>query len=109
MADDKEILDRLMAVIVSRKVNPPDRSYTSSLLEGGVKTIGAKISEEAAEVIAAADEPGKRGQAHLIHEAADLIYHLFVMLAHREIELDEVRAELGRRFGVSGIDEWESR
>jgi phosphoribosyl-ATP pyrophosphohydrolase len=96
-------------VIEDRKQNPPERSYTSRLFAGGVETIGAKIVEEAAEVVEAARESGDEGQKHLVHEAGDLIYHLLVMLAQREITLDEVEAELARRFGISGLDEKESR
>jgi len=98
-----------MAVIEDRKANPPAKSYTTSLLAGGVPKIGAKITEEAAEVVAAASEPGDQGRAHLIYESGDLLYHLFVLLAHRGIKLTEVEAELARRFGVSGIDEKEGR
>ena len=103
------ILARLMAVIEDRKANPPERSYTSKLLAGGVAKIGSKISEEAGEVVEAAAEPGDAGRRHLTHEAADLIYHLFVMLAHRDVALADVEQELARRFGISGIDEKESR
>jgi phosphoribosyl-ATP pyrophosphohydrolase len=107
--ESASILDRLMAVIEDRRQNPPPRSYTSKLFAGGVAKIGAKLSEEAAEVVEAAGEVGDRGQEHLVHEAADLMYHLMVMLAHRGVSLNEVQAELARRFGVSGIDEKESR
>lgn len=103
------ILDRLMAVIEDRKLNPPPKSYTTSLFQGGVAKIGAKILEEAREVVEAADEPGAEGRQHLIYEAGDLLYHLFVMLGHREVRLAEVEAELARRFGISGIDEKASR
>lgn len=109
MTEPDSVLARLMAVIEDRKQNPPERSYTTRLLAGGVEKIGAKITEEAAEVVDAAAEPGDEGRAHLIYEAGDLLYHLLVMLAHRDIGLDEVEAELARRFGVSGIDEKESR
>ena len=106
MSDSATILARLMAVIEDRRARPSERSYTATLLAGGVEKIGAKISEEAAEVVDAArhaDTP--EGRAHLIHEAADLIYHLFVMLGFREITLAEVEVELARRFGISGLDE----
>lgn len=114
VADDTEIpaaaiLARLMEVVEDRRLNPPERSYTTSLFQGGVEKIGAKIQEEAAEVVEAAGEPGKAGHDHLVHEAADLVYHLWVMLAHREVTLAEVEAELGRRFGVSGLDEKAAR
>ncbi len=103
------VLAELMAVIEDRRANPPEKSYTTKLFKGGVPKIGEKIMEEAAEVVEAAGEEGEEGRQHLIYEAGDLIYHLFVMLGHREIPLSEVEAELGRRFGVSGIDEKASR
>lgn len=98
-----------MAVLQDRRDNPPPHSYTTRLLEGGVPKIGGKITEEAAEVVEAASEPGQEGQAHLIHEAADLIYHLLVMLVHRGVSLADVEAELDRRSGVSGLDEKAAR
>lgn len=106
---EPSVLARLMAVVEDRKANPPARSYTSSLFEGGVPKIASKIQEEAAEVVEAAAEAGAAGHEHLVHEAADLIYHLWVMLAFREVRLDEVEAELARRFGVSGLDEKAAR
>lgn len=104
-----DILQRLMAIIEDRKANPPPKSYTTSLFAGGVPKIGEKILEEAAEVVEAAGEPGNDGRVHLIHEAADLVYHLFVMLGFRDIKLAEVEAELARRFGISGLDEKAAR
>ena len=103
------ILTELMHVIVDRKVNPPEKSYTTKLFQGGVGAIGAKVTEEAAEVVEAAAEPGDEGRDHLVREVADLFYHAMVMLAARDATLADVEAELGRRFGVSGIDEKESR
>jgi phosphoribosyl-ATP pyrophosphohydrolase len=107
--ENGSVFDRLMSVIEDRKRNPPERSYTTSLFAGGVAKIGAKITEEAAEVVEAAGERGTEGREHLVHEAADLIYHLFVMLGHRNIPLKEVEAELAGRFGISGLDEKASR
>jgi phosphoribosyl-ATP pyrophosphohydrolase len=98
-----------MDVIEDRRANPPERSYTSQLFRGGVAKIGSKILEEAREVVEAANEPDDAGRQHLIHEAADLIYHLFVMLGHCNVRLPEVEAELVRRFGVSGLDEKAAR
>lgn len=85
------------------------KSYTASLLAGGVSKIGAKVAEEAQEVIEAAGEAGEEGRQHLVREAADLLYHLFVLMAHRDVSLAEVEAELSRRSGVSGLDEKASR
>jgi phosphoribosyl-ATP pyrophosphohydrolase len=103
------IFVRLMAVIEDRKRQGGENSYTVRLLAGGVDKIGAKILEEAAEVVAAAAEPGQPGKAHTIHEAADVIYHLFVLLGLRDVSLAEVEDELGRRFGISGLDEKAAR
>lgn len=107
---DASILPELMAVIADRKANPSgEKSYVASLMVGGVAKIGGKIVEEATEVVDAADEPGPEGRAHLVHEVADLVFHALVMLGLKEIPWQEVEAELGRRFGVSGIAEKESR
>jgi phosphoribosyl-ATP pyrophosphohydrolase len=87
---ERSVLAALMAVIAERKARPPaERSYVVSLLQGGDAKIGAKLEEEAAEVVAAAGEPGPEGRSHLIQA--------------------EVEAELGRRFGTSGIVEKQSR
>jgi len=109
MPENSTIFARLMAVIEDRRANPSEKSYTNRLLEGGVPKIGAKISEEAAEVVEAAGEPGDAGRAHTIREAADVLYHLFVLLAARQITLEEVENELAGRFGISGLDEKASR
>jgi phosphoribosyl-ATP pyrophosphohydrolase len=102
-------LHQLMAVLEDRKANPPPNSYTARLYAGGVARIGDKIQEEAREVVEAACEPGDHGRRHLIYESADVIYHLLVMLAHQGIKLEEVEAEIGRRFGQSGLDEKAAR
>ena len=73
MTNTSTVLANLMAVIEDRKRNPPDRSYTTSLFAGGVEMIGAKITEESAEVVEAAAEEGDEGRAHLIYEAGDLV------------------------------------
>ena len=100
------ILEALEAVILARRGDSPDRSYTSRLLAGGVAKTGAKVVEEAAEVVkAAADETDDR----VIAEAADLVYHLLVLLACRGLPLARVEDELARRFGVSGLAEKAAR
>mgnify|MGYP006450598367 CR=1 FL=1 len=83
--------------------------------------IGVKVSEESGELIEAAleleaaakaetsDSEQTEIQAHVVHEAADLIYHTLVLLAHSEIALEDVELELARRFGISGLDEKASR
>jgi phosphoribosyl-ATP pyrophosphohydrolase len=107
---ESSIVLSLMEVIAARKSNPPaERSYVVSLLEGGVTKIGAKILEEAGEVVAAAAEPGTDGRAHLVHEVADLFFHTLVLLGHHDIPWSAIESELGRRFGTSGIVEKASR
>ena len=100
---------QLMATIEDRKANPPERSYTTSLFQGGVEKIGRKILEEANEMVEAAGEDGDAGRNHFIYETADLLYHMFVMLGQRDVKLEEVEAELSRRFGTSGLDEKAAR
>ncbi len=109
MSQPAGVLHELMSVIEDRKANPPQKSYTTHLFRGGVDKIGGKIVEEAGEVVEAAGEAGEEGRQHLIYEAGDLIYHLLVMLGHRDIRLEEVEAELARRFNMSGLDEKASR
>jgi phosphoribosyl-ATP pyrophosphohydrolase len=100
---------QLMAVIEDRKRNMPPKSYTTALFQGGPAKIGDKITEEAREVVEAAREPGPSGRAHLLYEAADLTYHLFVMLGYYDITVQELEGELARRFGTSGLAEKASR
>jgi phosphoribosyl-ATP pyrophosphohydrolase len=100
------ILDTLYEVIRERKANPVEGSYTVSLLRRGLDTILKKTGEEAVELVIAG-KGGKRDE--IVYEAADLLYHLLVLLGFYDIEPDEVYGELKRRFGVSGIAEKESR
>lgn len=109
MSDATNILAQLMATIEDRKANPSEKSYTAKLLAGGVAKIGSKITEEAREVVEAAGEPGDAGRTHFLYECADLVYHLFVMMAHNGVRLEEVEAELARRFGMSGLEEKAAR
>lgn len=111
MDDARPVLERLMAVIEDRKQNPPPKSYTTTLFQGGVDRIGCKVMEEASEVVRAARKAAEtpESRAHLVAEAGDLLYHLLVLLCYEGVRLNEVEAELGRRFGISGIDEKASR
>ncbi len=93
-------------MIASRKGGSPDRSYTSKLLAGGVAASGAKVTEEAEELVrAAAGESDDR----VVSEAADLVYHVLVLLAARDVPLARVGDELARRFGTSGLAEKAAR
>jgi phosphoribosyl-ATP pyrophosphohydrolase len=107
--EPQSIFTQLMATIEARRANPPPNSYTARLFEGGVKKIRTKIVEEAAELFEAAAEPAAEGRTHVVYEAADLVYHLLVLLAHHGIPLTDLEQELARRFGTSGLDEKASR
>ncbi len=100
------VLDRLRATIEARKSSTAQASYTRSLLDGGWPRILAKIAEEHGELAAELPE-GPPGA--IVHEAADLLYHLLVGLAARQVPARAVWAELERRFGTSGHDEKRSR
>ncbi len=103
-------MSELMAVIAERKAKlETEKSYVASLLGGGVARIGAKIIEEAAETVEAGDEPGDAGREHLVRESADLVFHLAVLLSHRDLHWSDVESELSRRFGTSGIAEKAAR
>ncbi|MDF0598054.1 phosphoribosyl-ATP diphosphatase [Psychromarinibacter halotolerans] len=99
-------LDRLAATIASRKGADPDSSWTAKLLAKGPEKCAEKFGEEAVEAIIAA---AKNDRANLTYEAADVLYHLLVMLAARDVDLADVLAELDRREGTSGLDEKAAR
>jgi phosphoribosyl-ATP pyrophosphohydrolase len=102
----EHILDAVYRVILDRKANPSDNSYTASLMAKGIDKILKKVGEEATEVVIA----GKGGtREEVISETADLLYHLLVLLGYRDISPTEVFDELGRRFGISGIEEKAAR
>lgn len=103
-----DILDAVVNVLQDRQQNPSDQSYTSSLFTKGTAKICEKISEEAGELVEAAME-NDSDQQHLIHEAADLVFHVLVLLVHQNLSLNEIRTELGNRFGTSGLVEKANR
>ena len=98
-----DILDRLMSQLHQRAIDMPEGSYTTKLIHGGLSKMGGKVVEEVFELVEAAREAGPQGRQHTICEAADVVYHLMVILATRQISMDELRVELERREGVSGI------
>jgi phosphoribosyl-ATP pyrophosphohydrolase len=99
-------LDRLAATIAARKGADPDTSWTAKLLSQGPERCARKFGEEAVEAIV---EAVRGDRAALTAEAADVLYHLLVMLAAREVTLAEVLAELERREGTPGLSEKASR
>ncbi len=99
-------LDRLAATIKARKTADAESSWTAKLLAKGPEKCAEKFGEEAVEAII---EAVKGDRAKLTSEAADVLYHLLVMLAARDVTLDEVLAELERREGKSGLAEKAAR
>jgi phosphoribosyl-ATP pyrophosphohydrolase len=104
MSDD--ILDKLAAVLESRKGADPESSYVAKLYAKGLDAILKKIGEEATETVMAAKDgdPEK-----IVYETADLWFHTLVLLAQQGLGPQQVLAELERRFGLSGIEEKASR
>ena len=99
-------LDTLAATIAARKSADPESSWTAKLLAKGPEKCAEKFGEEAIEAVIAA---AAQDRDALIGEAADVLYHLMVMLAARDVSWAEVEAELARREGTSGIAEKASR
>ena len=99
-------LDRLAATIAARKGADPDTSWTAKLLSKGPEKCAEKFGEEAVEAII---EAVKGDRERLTAEAADVLYHLLVMLAARDVALADVLAELDRREGQSGLAEKAAR
>lgn len=107
MSDHRlEVLAALADEIAARKTASPETSYTASLLAKGVEKCAKKLGEEAVETALAAVQ---RDKAHITAEAADLLYHLLVLLEASDVRLNAVMAELARRRGTSGIEEKASR
>ena len=102
----EDVLGRLASIIRQRRSESVERSYTRQLLEGGPERCAKKLGEEAVETVIAGVGPDV---AALTNEAADLIYHLLVLLESRGITLGEVLAVLQSRMGSSGITEKASR
>ena len=102
----RDTLDRLETVIAERRAASSDSSSVASLFAKGREKIAQKVGEEATETVIAAlsGDPAK-----LTSEAADLLFHLLVLLADGDVGIDDVLAELDRRDGVSGIAEKAAR
>ena len=98
----EHVLDRLHAVIDSRRGADPASSYTAKLLDKGPKKVAQKLGEEAVEAVIEAVAGDREG---LAGESADLLYHLLVLWSATGVKPEEVWAELARREGMSGIEE----
>ncbi len=99
-------LETLAATIEARKSADPDSSWTARLLSRGPEKCAEKFGEEAVEAVI---EAVRGDRDRLTAEAADVLYHLLVMLAARDVSLGDVLAELARREGTSGIAEKAAR
>ncbi len=99
-------LERLAATIAARAGADPETSWTAKLLSHGPEKAAEKFGEEAVEAVI---EAVRGDKDRLTAEAADVLYHLLVMLTARGVSLDDVMAELERREGTSGIDEKAAR
>ena len=106
MTDKQDILEAVYQVVLDRKANPSEKSYVASLYQKGLDKILGKIGEEATETAVA----GKGGDPEeVVAEVADLFFHVLVLLGYYDLPPERIYAELRRRFGLSGIEEKESR
>lgn len=101
-----DTLARVAEVISSRKGGDPSTSYVAKLLHKGTDSILKKIGEEATEVVIAAKDGDP---AQVIYEMADLWFHSLVLLSHLNLGPEDVLAELRRREGLSGLQEFAQR
>ena len=116
-----DIFDKLMVQVHQRAQTLPEGSYTTKLIQGGSAKMGAKILEESLETVLAAaqcdilkstadsSDSLEKAHSHLVYEACDVIYHLWVLLGSHGVTVGQLRRELERREGVSGLEEKKSR
>ncbi len=98
----QDAFDRLMATVIARRGGDPASSYVAKLTSRGRAKIAQKLGEEAVETVIAAMSSDREA---LVGEATDLVFHLAVLLADARLSFDDIRRELARREGISGIDE----
>ena len=101
-----DTLTRLERTIAERRKASPEKSYVASLCARGLPVIARKLGEEAVEAVVAALTDNRE---ELVGEAADVLFHLLVLLAEKDIPLSAVMAELERREGTSGLAEKAAR
>ena len=100
------VIDTLYHTILEKKNDDPKKSYTAKLLQGGENSMLKKVVEESGEFTFAIKD---NDTEEIIYEAADITYHVLVALASKNISPDRVKQELAKRFGMSGIEEKNSR
>ena len=101
-----KILERLDLTIQGKTTASPNKSHTAKLLKKGTEKCAEKFGEEAIELIVASV---KKKKEEIIGEAADTLYHMFVLLRSKNISINEVLTELASREGISGIEEKRKR
>ena len=101
----KDILERLDKILEDRKSSNPKDSYITSLYKKGNNHICNKVVEEASELV----EATRQSENQIIHESADLLFHVLVLLASHDIKYARILEELENRFGTSGIEEKNNR
>lgn len=106
MPDSADVLATLESTIRARRGADPETSYVARLSARGRAKMAQKLGEEATEAVIAAIQDDR---AEMVKESADLVFHLLVLLADMGLGLDDVRAELARREGLSGIAEKAAR
>lgn len=106
MPDSADVLATLESTIRARRGADPETSYVARLSARGRAKMAQKLGEEATEAVIAAIQDDR---ADMVKESADLVFHLLVLLADMGLGLDDVRAELARREGLSGIAEKAAR
>ena len=100
-----DIIEKLETILQTRKIEDSNDSYVSSLYSKGNQHICDKIMEEAGELVDATED----GKAQVVHETADLLFHVLVLLASLDVKYATILDELTKRFGISGIDEKNNR
>lgn len=104
------VIEQLATILEQRKGADADSSYVASLYAKGLNKILEKVGEESTEMIIAAKDAEISGETKdLVYETADLWFHSMVALAHLGVSPNEVVEELGRRFGLSGLEEKANR
>ncbi len=104
--DGNDTLARLAQVIESRKAGDPEKSYVARLFHKGTDAILKKVGEEATETVMAAKDGDRQ---KIVYEVADLWFHSLIALAHFGLRPADVLAELARREGLSGLEEFALR
>ncbi|XVJ69241.1 MAG: phosphoribosyl-ATP diphosphatase [Rhizobacter sp.] len=102
----QDILEHLAAVIEQRKQGDPEKSYVARLFHKGTDAILKKVGEEATETVMAAKDGDKQ---KIVYEVADLWFHSMIALSHFGLKPADVLAELQRREGLSGLEEFAAR